>query len=282
MSDDMNEPTDPKLLGGEEDDGTEVVPKDDAPTAPEGEAEEPEPAAEPASEPARDAQIPRARFDEVNEKLHAERDARAASEAAAAAAQAELAALKAAPPPNIQALEKEYATAFMSGEEDKAAEIRASINAELVRQATEAAFARAEEKALQREADRDYKGTYAQVLKDYPFLDPKTGSQEAIAEGVEWRDYYVAKGKTPAEALVEAAKRIAPAYAAAPADPDNLTRLPDPRKAAAVARGAAAARAQPAAPVAGVGNRAVPTAPAPQTQEEYEKLPEAERNKLLA
>ena len=275
-TDNFDEPTDKELLGDSpEEEATPDAPSEETPS-------EEAPAEAPAdAEPARDAQIPRGRFDEVNAKLHAEREARAASDAAAAAAQAELAALKATPPPDIQALEKEYTTALMSGGEDQAAEIRGRINAELVRQATTAALSQAEERALARESTREYASTYKQICKDYPFLGAENGIEEARLEAVEWRDFYIAKGMTAAEALTKAVERIAPAYMT-PLAGDNVTRLPDPRKAAAIARGAAAAKAQPASPTAGAGNRAVPVPPMPKSQEEYEALPDEERNKLLA
>lgn len=285
-TDDMDTPTDPKLLGSADDEG-EVVPKKD-PALFEDAAAEPEAETPPADavaeegDPARDKQIPRARFDEVNAKLHEEREAKAAAEAIAAAAQAELAALKAGPPPDIKAMIKERNAALMSGEEDKAAELDMQIQAETEKRATERALAQADANALQREANRDYKQAYSQCLKDYPFLDAEAGNQEARAEVGEWRDFYIAKGEAPADALLKAAKRVAPAYTEAPADPANVSRI-DPRKAAAIARNVKDAARQPAAAsVAGAGNRAVPNLPAPKTQEEYEQLSDAERNKLLA
>jgi hypothetical protein len=65
----IDDPVDPKLLGGEEPDA-EVTPKKDPPETPSGDGAEPEPDAavegEAEADAARDKQIPRARFDEVN------------------------------------------------------------------------------------------------------------------------------------------------------------------------------------------------------------------------
>ncbi|MFH0934664.1 MAG: hypothetical protein V1879_05610 [Pseudomonadota bacterium] len=291
---DIDKAADPKLLGGEEPTAEELAAEaaakkaaDDAAAA-KAEAEgnaETDAAAKAAEEagevadPARDKQIPRARFDEVNTKLHEEREARAAAEAKLAA----LEAAKAAPAIDINALEKEYTTAIMGGEEDKAAELRSTINGELIRKASEQAFTRADQQAQKRESDRDYAYAYAQVVKDHPFLDVTTGNQEAIAEVVALRDTYCRQGMQAGQALTKAATLMAKVYAEPAADdPTNVLHL-DPRKAAAIARNAAEANRQPAsAAVAGAGNRAVATTPAPKTQEEYEKLPDAERVKLLA
>ena len=223
----------------------------------------------------RDQTIPRGRFDEVNTKLHAEREARERAEA-------ELAALKAAPPADIKALRKDYHEALMAGENDKADEIADKIDAENRRQAKEEAIAETDQRAAKREQERAFGLAVAQTLKDYPFLDSTTGNQEAIEEVVEWRDFYIARGIPAHEALTKAAAKVGPAYAEKPeADPDKVVQI-DPRKAAAAARNAAAAKAQPAALVAGVGVRAVPTAQVPKTQAEYEKLSDADRESLLA
>jgi hypothetical protein len=292
---DPDKPADQKLLGGDEPTAEELaaeaaakrVAEDTAAAKAEADATEAE-AARVAGElaaaggdadPTRDKQIPRARFDEVNTKLHEEREARTAVEARLAA----LEAAKVAPAIDINALEKEYTTAIMGGEEDKAAELRSTINGELIRQASEQAFTRADQQAQMRESNRDYANAYAKVVADYPFLDVTAGNKEAIAEVMDLRDTYFAKGMSASQALTKAAALMGKVYAPTAAeDPANVVQL-DPRKAAAIARNAAEANRQPAsAAVAGAGNRAVATAPIPKSQAEYEALSEAERNKLLA
>jgi len=287
----IDDPIDPKLLGGDEPTAEELASEaaakkaaDDAAEAEETEAEAARVAAELAAaggdtDQTRDKQIPRARFDEVNTKLHEEREARTVAEAKLAAIEA----AKAAPPLDINALEKEYTAAIMGGEEEKAAELRAKINGELIREASEQAFTRADQQAQKRESDRDYANVYAQVLKDHPFLDATTGNQEAIAEVVALRVTYCGRGMQAGQALTKAATLMAKVYMPPAADdPENVTRI-DPRKAAAIARNAADANKQPAsAALAGAGNRAVATAPVPKTQEDWDKLPEIERAKLLA
>lgn len=278
--------TDLELLGGVIDDETKANPKpevekEDDP-APEVEPEpKPEPEEEGAPQPKRDAVIPRARFDEVNAKLHAEREE-------ANRLRAELEALsqpKTAQPTEIDVdtLEDQFFDAIINGEKEKAKEIRAQINAEIYTKARAASEEAVSTTLTQREIKSSFAKVVEQTVTDYPFLDSNSpdANAEAIGEVVEWRDFYLSKGDTPAAALQKAAAKIAPIYSkATEPTPEPLT---DKRKATALATAAKASAAQPPAVEAGVGNRAIPFGDdIIGDQAKWEKASEAERLRMLS
>lgn len=237
------------------------------------------------AQPERAPVIPRARFDEVNAKLHAEREEKEAL-------RAQLEALRQAPDKvdeqavSINDLERQYLTAVMSGEEDSAIAIRAKINAELQTQAetraTEKMMAQmsAKEEAKAKAAD-DAKvaSVVEQSLAAYQFLDPSSpdANQEAINDVVGWREAYVSQGFGFSDALQKAVAKVAPMYAAVTAKDIPV----DTRKQTALSRNASAANAQPPGSVAGVGNRSVPQTPKVETQKDWEKLSASEREAIL-
>ena len=275
--------TDLELLGGVIDDEHKADPEPE-PTPepmpdPEPKAEEdPKPEEEGAPQPRRDAVIPRARFDEVNAKLHAEREE-------AARLRAELEAMTRRPEPtdsSIDALEDEYFEAMIAGDKGKAKEIRATINAEIFTRAQAASEETVTATLTQREMQTSFTSAVEQTVKAYPFLDSTKpeANAEAIAEVVEWRDFFISKGESPAMALQKAAGKVAPLYAAK-ADP---TPPPvDTRKQKAVEVAAKTASAQPPSVEAGVGNRSIPLGDdLINDQNKWDKASEAERQRFLA
>jgi len=261
-------------------DPTEVVKPDLGEVDP---AKEVAPVVEPTAEPAQDRSpvIPRARFDEVNAKLHAEREQ-------VEALRAQLAAQQQSQQPeavgqvDVVALEKEYFAAMMAGEEDKAIEIRGQINNELFSRAEASAADRVTKQLGEREAKSSLDSVVAQAVSTYSFLDVNSADSntEAIAEVVELRDFYMFKGDPLHVALSKAVAKVGPTYSA---QSNSVAAAPtDTRKAAALARNALDAMAQPPAQVAGVGNRAAPPQPKIETQKDWEKLTDAERDSLLA
>ena len=282
--------TDLELLGGVIDDETKANPKpevekEDDP-APEVEPEpKPEPEEEGAPQPKRDAVIPRARFDEVNAKLHAEREE-------ANRLRAELEALsqpKTAQPTEIDVdtLEDQFFDAIINGEKEKAKEIRAQINAEIYNKARAASEEVVSTTLTQREIQSSFAKVVEQTVTDYPFLDSNSpdANAEAIGEVVEWRDFYLSKGDTPAAALQKAAAKIAPIYnkTTEPTPDPTPEPLTDKRKQAAIANAAKASAAQPPAVEAGIGNRAVPFGDdIIGDQAKWEKASEAERLRMLS
>ena len=282
--------TDLELLGGVIDDEHKADPEPE-PTPepmpdPEPKAEEdPKPEEEDAPQPKRDAVIPRARFDEVNAKLHAEREE-------ANRLRAELEALsqpKTAQPTEIDVdtLEDQFFDAIINGEKEKAKEIRAQINAEIYTKARAASEEAVSSTLTQREIQTSFANAVKQTVTDYPFLDSNSpdANAEAIGEVVEWRDFYLSKGDTPAAALQKAAAKIAPIYnkTTEPTPDPTPEPLTDKRKQAAIANAAKASAAQPPAVEAGIGNRAVPFGDdIIGDQAKWEKASEAERLRMLS
>ena len=281
--------TDMELLGGTFED-------DPKPEEPEIKQDEPAPKEEPKAEdepkeaptpdddepeephPKRDTVIPRARFDEVNAKLHAEREE-------AARLRAELEALTKKPEPtdnNIDALEDEYFEAMIAGDKGKAKEIRATINAEIFTRAQAASEETVTATLTQREMQTSFSKAVEQTVKAYPFLDSTKpeANAEAIAEVVEWRDFFIAKGESPAVALQKAAGKVAPLYAA---KSEPTPPAVDTRKQKAVEVAAKTANAQPPSVEAGVGNRSIPLGDdLINDQNKWDKASEAERQRFLA
>ena len=281
--------TDLELLGGTFED-------DPKPEEPEIKQDEPAPKEEPKAEdepkeaptpdddepeepqPKRDAVIPRARFDEVNAKLHAEREEanrlRAELEALNRSSTTQTDAI------DVDTLEDQFFDAIINGEKERAKEIRAQINAEIYNKARAASEEAVSTTLTQREIQSSFTKVVEQTVTDYPFLDSNSpdANAEAIGEVVEWRDFYLSKGDTPAAALQKAAAKIAPIYSkAAPELPT------DKRKQAALATAAKASAAQPPAVEAGIGNRAIPFGDdIIGDQAKWEKASEAERLRMLS
>ncbi len=279
---DIETPANMELLGGTPDDEPETNEEAGEPAAEANETQDEAPeaaATEEETPPAkRDPVIPRARFDEVNAKLHA---AREEAEQLRAALEA-----KAAPEPasavDVDALEDQYFEAILEGDKDKAKGLRSKINAEIYNKAEAASTAAVSASLSQREAKTSFEKAVAQTVTDFPFLDSNSpeSSPEAIAEVVEWRDFYIAKGDSPASALQKAAQKVAPLYATA--SPDTQPPATDKRKQAAVANAAKANAAQPPRVDAGVGNRSIPAGDSiVGNQDKWEKASEAERMRFL-
>ena len=279
---DIDTPANMELLGGTPDDEPETNEEAGEPAAEANETQDEAPeaaATEEETPPAkRDTVIPRARFDEVNAKLHA---AREEAEQLRAALEA-----KASPEPasavDVDALEDQYFEAILEGDKDKAKGLRSKINAEIYNKAEAASTAAVSASLSQREAKTSFEKAVAQTVTDFPFLDSNSpeSSPEAIAEVVEWRDFYIAKGDSPASALQKAAQKVAPLYATA--SPDTQPPATDKRKQAAVANAAKANAAQPPRVDAGVGNRSIPAGDSiVGNQDKWEKASEAERMRFL-
>lgn len=282
--------TDLELLGGVIDEEPKANPEPEPtpePTPnPEPKAEEdPKLEEDGTPQPKRDSVIPRARFDEVNAKLHAEREE-------ANRLRAELEALsqpKTAQPTEIDVdtLEDQFFDAIINGEKEKAKEIRAQINAEIYTKARAASEEAVSSTLTQREIQTSFAKVVEQTVTDYPFLDSNSpdANAEAIGEVVEWRDFYLSKGDTPAAALQKAAAKIAPIYnkTTEPTPDPTPEPLTDKRKQAAIATAAKASAAQPPAVEAGIGNRAVPfDDDIIGDQAKWEKASEAERLRMLS
>lgn len=248
------EPVDLELLEGIDDDQEEQSnkPTDDAEASDDetkdddgqDETKDDESEAEAAASK-RDAVIPRARFDDVNARLHAEREetARLRSELAARQEQSQPSGL------SLNELEGQYYEAFMSGEKEQAIALRAQINEHIYAQSESAA----ERKLQEREASSSFNQAVAKATADYPFLDPSkdVADAQAIADVVEWRDFYISRGDSPANAISQAVAKIAPMY-------QKTAPAPNTRQQQAIQRAVKDSSAQPPKMDTGVGNRGIP------------------------
>ena len=278
--------TDLELLGGVIDDEHKADPEPE-PTPepmpdPEPKAEEdPKPEEDGAPQPRRDAVIPRARFDEVNAKLHAEREEanrlRAELEALNRSSTTQADAI------DVDTLEDQFFDAIINGEKERAKEIRAQINAEIYNKARAASEEAVSSTLTQREMQTSFTSAVEQTIKAYPFLDSTKpeANAEAIAEVVEWRDFFISKGESPAIALQKAAGKVAPLYTTK-TEPTPTPPV-DTRKQKAVEVAARTANAQPPSVEAGVGNRSIPLGDdLINDQNKWDKASEAERQRFLA
>lgn len=208
--------------------------------------------------------IPKARFDEVNER-------RKTAEQELAEAQAEIERLRAAPaqrttPPaaapvaaapdfDEDAKEQAYIEAMLDGDTAKAKLIRMEINAALRSQAAQEFEAR----TVQRTEAASLNAVARKSTEDYPYLDTADG-EYALGLIVSARDAAIARGIPAHEALADAVAKIAPRFA----PDDNGTPSPvlpggkqpvDTRTKQALERGALDSTRQPPSLQAGLGNR---------------------------
>jgi len=234
--------------------------------------------------------IPRARFNEVNdrrkaletevEQLRAQL-ASAQPAAGAAPAQRQQHAPQAAPEPyDIEAAEERYLQLVLDGDTKAATKLRMEINGVL----HDAAYSRYVHETSARQQTAAAHKTVATLLQSYPWLEGPEGAEalDLIEASVTMK---VSRGASQARALEEAVNAIAPRFAPGAHPIGGVradTRHVDIRPQRANERGALDSQLQPAQLQAGLGNRAT----APQidgvklTDEEYEALPEAERKKL--
>ncbi len=228
--------------------------------------------------------VPIARLNEVIEQrnqLKAENDAlKAGKETPGATPQP-----TAAPAPafDITKAEREYAEFLADGEFDKAVELRAKINAQLVEQAE----INVEARQAQRSAQSSLTEVANQAVADWPYLEDDAETMELIIAA---RDAGVRKGVSPAQALKAAVDRIAPKFAPEGGSADDGTpgkELPsgkprvDTRPQGANARGAAASAQQPPL-AAGSGNRqaAGKVDVESMTEAQFDALTPAEKKRL--
>jgi hypothetical protein len=264
-------------------------PKEEVKPEPKAEEKKAEPE---TPEPKQSAHIPKSRFDEVIAERNAERERSAELERRIQALEASSKPREAEAPKveakDVDALELEYANLMLEGDVEKAVKLRGQINAEIRRQAEEAA----DQRAAQREAAQTQKAitnelqaTANQIEKDYPYLSTEDGEM-VVPQITALRDAYIAKGMKPAEALRKAADFIAPRFDPEPKQESKDDEKPEPkqdtRAAAAIARGIKDSAAQPPQ-MSGVGNRSMDTVKRDVTrmsEDEFDSLPESEKRKM--
>ena len=214
--------------------------------------------------------IPKARFDEVNER-------RKEAERQLAEAQQQIEQLKQRPAEtkapevpqsqqptgfDMKAQEKAYTDAMMEGDTDKALQIREAINNAILDEAETRAERRYSERESARQTGDLVQKSIDESLQAYPYLDTEAGT-DALSLITASRDAKIRAGTPPHQAIREAVELIAPKFA-----PDTPTRvLPasasivDTRSADALRRGAADSNKQPPQMQAGIGNRATAAVP---------------------
>lgn len=185
-----------------------------------------------------------------------------------------------APPVDIKTLRKQARDAMLEGDTDKAAELDAQADEALALQAEERAVARVQ----QANAVTDLNRAAERIAKRYPFLDSTSddADQEAIELVVAARDALIRKGRSLADALEEAADKVAKMHGGKSKEKDDGDDPAAQRERQAVARGAKAANAQPALPAGGRGERGRIQSGAEidvskLSDEEFSKMPEKER-----
>lgn len=253
-------------VNGKGDDAPTDDPEDrgDVVTPPAADDDKPD-ASSPSAEP-KSGSIPKARFDEVNERrktaeqeLEAMRNELQALKSSKPVAQAQSTQQEAKELPadafDEDAKEQAYIEAMLDGDTAKAKEIRKEINANLRKQAASevrASNAQAEQAGLlSRAAEK--------ASQEFPYLDTDDGAY-ALGLIVAARDAAIAKGVPAHQALSEAVAKIAPRFA-----PDGTTPptrdLPEKKPAAdtrtqqALERGALDSTRQPPQMQGGLGNR---------------------------
>lgn len=264
-----------------EDRGDEVSDIEAEPTP---EAPEPEAPATPESEPPKSDMVPHARFEELNQQLKLERESRRELEGRLNDFMARQNEPKPAPPPefDLPTANKAYMEAVVEGKHDEAARILASILDDQRKRVEAEVSTRTRREIESAQIQQAVESVAEKAAAEYPFLDSTKpdANPKAIQEVVEWRDYYIfAKKMTPAKALHEAVKKIAPGYVKPPAEgiAAGADRALEQRQA-----NARAAASQPP-DLTGIGERAarsVKSDVGKMSDAEFESLPDSEKSRL--
>lgn len=195
--------------------------------------------------------VPHARFNEVNEeaKSHRARVLELEEEMARLKGAAPAALKKEDPKPEVfdfDAAEERYSEALLDGEKDKARQIRAEIRGEEQKAADQRAEAAADRLYKTNKAADDAARTklefdleLSKAYAAYPFLsnDSADKNPDAIDETLVWHQHFIAKGKTPAQALAAAVEKIGPRYAPkVQGEPEKVVGLPKADLAKQIAR----------------------------------------------
>ncbi len=291
---------DPDIDPSKEDRGDVVTPPAEE-KAPEEKTDEEDKGKEAAEETKEEEQsgkenkMPMSRFNEVNQRMkEAERELAELKAEAAKEKEAEEAAEQ-EKTFDYRAKEAEYTEALLDGDTNKAVAIRLEVNEAIRGEAEQKAEEKArgaisEDKALAAEqrAKEELNAAADKVTKEYPILDERSKeyNAEAGAEVVDWTIYYVNKGGySMAEAMEAAAKKVLPTFGVqyGKASPEKDGEA-EKRGKNAVERAAKGASQQPPSPAyAGRGERATAASNpsvANMSEEEFDKLPEKEKERL--
>lgn len=277
---DIDTPADLELLGGSEEEEIDPEQQNEAEEEQQEESavEEQEIDEEEPAPPKRDPVIPRARFDEVNAKLHAAREEAEQLRAALAAKQEQAPAGV-----DVDDLEDQYYEAIMSGDKEEAKKLRAQINSDLYARAEATSTAVVSRQLAEQAAEAQFQGVVNQAVTIYPFLDSssKSANKAAIDDVLSWRGMYEAQGHSKANALAMAVNKVGPYYHR-PAQEQAEEQPVDTRKQKAMRLAAETAVLQPPRVDDGVGTRAIPVSrEILGNQDKWDRASESERMRFL-
>lgn len=183
-------------------------------------------------------------------------------------------------------IEDELEQALYDSDTDKSKELRAQLRT-LRGQIDDLVMTEAETRAEKRiDSKREveaFQSLAVSLETKYPVLNGETGDPEAIALVVELRDAYIARGMSLTKALQTAVEKIAPRFTKAEEkQADKEEGKPDARNVTAITRGAKDSNRIPPSD-GGLGNRALtPQDTSDISLDQWEKLPQSERDKILA
>lgn len=283
---DIDTPADMKLLGGEteqepehEEDLEQEAEQDQEEIDASGQDEDEGAEEEQAQPQKRDQAIPRARFDEVNAKLHAAREEAEQLRAALAAKQEQEQAPASV---DLDELEDRFYDALLLDDREEAKKIRAQINADMFARAEAASVNAVSRQLAEQAAESQFQLIAKQAVTVYPFLDIESNAanNDAINDVLSWRGMYESQGHSKANALAMAVNKVGPYYhRTAPAEEDPPV---DARKQKAMRLAAETAALQPPRVDGGVGARAIPASrEILGNQDKWDRAPESERMRFL-
>ncbi len=281
---DIDTPADMELLGGEQEQEPEQeenleqeAEQDQEKLAASGQDEDDGAEEEQAQPPKRDQVIPRARFDEVNAKLHAAREEAEQLRAALAAKQEQEPASV-----DLDDLEDRFYDALLLDDREEAKKIRAQINADMFARAEAASINAVSRQLAERAEESQFQQIAKQAIEVFPFLDIESSAanNDAINDVLSWRGMYESQGHSRANALAMAVNKVAPHYhRTAPAEEDPPV---DTRKQKAMRLAAETANLQPPRVDDGVGTRAIPVSrEILGNQDKWDRASESERMRFL-
>ncbi len=239
---------------------------------------------EPAPKNKKSNAVPAARFQKVIHERNALREELEALRSQVAGKPAPKKDEKPAEPEfDFDAKEEEYADALLVGETKKAKEIRKQINEALAKQTEQRIIQSTMSRVSQEKEMERFNSTVSAIETKYPMLDAKSkqANKDAIQEVISFRDMYLSKGMSPAEALLKSVERVVPYYAksepAGKKEPSERTKK-SLEKAVDTAN-----KTPPRTSGLGVGNKGTVEKidPSKLSIEAWEKLSQAERDKLL-
>lgn len=240
-----------------------------------------------------DGFVPQARLSEVIAERNAERERIKELEAklaelSAANEQKPLAESKTTDiNAQILELQRKEKEAFLEGDDAEYDRLRAEINSLIEKRTIE--LVRNEQKAVREKesAENLFANAIAVAVEAYPQLDSnnKNADNAAINAVIKMRDANVTMGMPIHEALLAAVRDVAELRGWSNSTEEKQTTIKDDRKQQALKTAIDTNSKQPSSPSdGGVGNRALSNVVDLKnlSQKEYEKLPEKERQALLA